>query len=247
MALPDRDSPPVVHAREADLPDPPAAPNAHPRAGRNLPLATGVALLLAGLLIVTLLTWRPLFVGFVAILVAVATLELRSALAQQEIRLPYEPLLVGGPAMVVAAYARGPLGLCVAFALTVIGVQVWRLLGGQQGYVRDTSAGLFVASYLPFLAAFAALLAVGPYGPEQVVLLVALVVCCDTGGYVAGVTMGKHPMAPRISPKKSWEGFAGSVTATVVAGALAASVAARPAVVGGRPRRAVRHRRGRRG
>jgi phosphatidate cytidylyltransferase len=35
----------------------------------------------------------------------------------------------------------------------------------------------------------------------------------DTGGYAAGVFLGKHPMAPTISPKKSWEGFGGSVVA----------------------------------
>jgi phosphatidate cytidylyltransferase len=37
---------------------------------------------------------------------------------------------------------------------------------------------------------------------------------------VAGVLFGKHPMAPAISPKKSWEGFAGSMLAGVVGGAL---------------------------
>ena len=40
----------------------------------------------------------------------------------------------------------------------------------------------------------------------------------DIGGYAAGVLFGKHPMAPSVSPKKSWEGFAGSVVACVVGG-----------------------------
>jgi phosphatidate cytidylyltransferase len=46
------------------------------------------------------------------------------------------------------------------------------------------------------------------------------VVLSDTGGYAAGVFFGKHAMAPAISPKKSWEGFAGSVTAAAVGSSL---------------------------
>jgi phosphatidate cytidylyltransferase len=47
-----------------------------------------------------------------------------------------------------------------------------------------------------------------------------VVVCSDVGGYVAGVLFGKHPMAPTVSPKKSWEGFAGSLLACAVGGTL---------------------------
>lgn len=46
------------------------------------------------------------------------------------------------------------------------------------------------------------------------------VVCSDTGGYAVGALFGKHPMVPMISPKKSWEGFGGSlvfgITATIL-------------------------------
>jgi phosphatidate cytidylyltransferase len=57
-------------------------------------------------------------------------------------------------------------------------------------------------------------------GPRRVTAFIATVVCSDTGGYVAGVLFGKHPMAPSVSPKKSWEGFAGSVLACTLAGAV---------------------------
>ncbi len=46
------------------------------------------------------------------------------------------------------------------------------------------------------------------------------VVLSDTGGYAAGVFFGRHPMAPTVSPKKSWEGFGGSVVAAAVGSAL---------------------------
>jgi phosphatidate cytidylyltransferase len=73
---------------------------------------------------------------------------------------------------------------------------------------------------VPFLAGFAVLLARPDDGAKWVIVTLASVVLSDTGGYVSGVFFGKHPMAPTVSPKKSWEGFAGSVLWTAVGGAL---------------------------
>ena len=42
----------------------------------------------------------------------------------------------------------------------------------------------------------------------------------DTGAYAAGLLLGRHKMAPRISPKKTWEGFGGSILAALIAGIL---------------------------
>jgi phosphatidate cytidylyltransferase len=76
--------------------------------------------------------------------------------------------------------------------------------------------------YVPFLGGFAALLAAAPGdGHLRVLVTLAAVVLSDTGGYAAGVSFGKHPMAPTISPKKSWEGFAGSVVWTGAGSAVA--------------------------
>ena len=68
-----------------------------------------------------------------------------------------------------------------------------------------------MAVYVPLLAGFAVLLLVPDDGVARVLTFIATVVASDVGGYAAGVLFGKHPMAPSISPKKSWEGFAGSV------------------------------------
>ncbi|KXZ57850.1 Phosphatidate cytidylyltransferase [Microbacterium laevaniformans] len=46
------------------------------------------------------------------------------------------------------------------------------------------------------------------------------VVATDTGAYASGLAFGSHPMAPRISPKKTWEGFAGGALATLIASVL---------------------------
>ena len=84
-----------------------------------------------------------------------------------------------------------------------------------EAFIRSNTA-----SYVPFLAGFCALLAQGPDGPRRVTVFIATVVCSDVGGYAAGVLFGKHPMAPTVSPKKSWEGFAGSLVACATAGAV---------------------------
>ena len=104
----------------------------------------------------------------------------------------------------------------VGFLLTVLAVVLWRLADGPAGYLRDASAGVLVAMYVPLLAGFAVLLLVPDDGVARVLAFIATVVASDVGGYAAGVLFGKHPMAPSISPKKSWEGFAGSVTACMI-------------------------------
>jgi phosphatidate cytidylyltransferase len=55
-------------------------------------------------------------------------------------------------------------------------------------------------------------------GAARIVSFIATTVCSDVGGYVAGVLKGRHPMAPSVSPKKTWEGFAGSAVACTIAG-----------------------------
>ena len=57
-------------------------------------------------------------------------------------------------------------------------------------------------------------------GVAAIIVFLLVTIASDTGGYVAGVLFGKHPMAPVISPKKSWEGFAGSAASCVVVGWL---------------------------
>jgi phosphatidate cytidylyltransferase len=101
-----------------------------------------------------------------------------------------------------------------------VAVVVWRLTDPAEGYLRDSSAGVFAAVYVPFLAGFALLMAAADHGAQRVLIFFILTVCNDTGGYAAGVLMGRHPMAPSISPKKSWEGLAGSVVTTAAAGAI---------------------------
>ncbi|MDR1998985.1 MAG: phosphatidate cytidylyltransferase [Frankiaceae bacterium] len=196
-----------------------AEPGAAPRrAGRNLPAAIGVGAGLAAVVVGSLAVRREAFLALVLIAVIYACVELRQAMRAGGISLPRAPLIVGGAGLDVAAWARGPDGMVVALLLTFVGIAAWRLGDGPAGYARDVGAGAFVALYVPFLAGFAVLLAHPPDGAGRTVAFVLTVVCSDVGGYGVGVLIGRHPMAPTISPKKSWEGFGGSLAACAIAG-----------------------------
>ena len=129
--------------------------------------------------------------------------------------------MLGSVLMLVGAYVGGADTLVVVLGLTVVAVVVWRLGESARGYPRDVTAGIFVAVYVPFLAGFAMLLLQPTDGAWRVLTCILVVAASDTGGYVAGVLAGRHPMAPTVSPKKSWEGFVGSIVACLAVGMLA--------------------------
>ena len=190
------------------------------RAGRNLPAAIGVGVGMGGLVVLTLFTVKATFLLYVGAAVAIALTELTSALAKRDINVPVIPVAAGGAAVITCAYWLGPQKAMAALGLTVVGILAWRLSGGATGYVKDTTAGVFAAAYLPFLASFVAVMLTPADGPRRVLSFVIITVCSDIGGYFAGVTVGRHKMAPLISPKKTWEGFAGSTAACLIAGWL---------------------------
>ena len=191
------------------------------RAGRNLPAAIAVGVGLGAVILVALLTVRELFVGVVAVAVAVSTYELAGALQRGAgIRVALLPVLLGGQAVVWLAWPYERAGVLSAFVVTILVCLIWRLKDGADGYLRDVTASIFTVAYVAVFASFAVMLVVPDDGVFRVLAFLIGVVLSDTGGYVAGVLFGKHPMAPAISPKKSWEGFAGSMVAGMVGGAL---------------------------
>jgi phosphatidate cytidylyltransferase len=197
---------------------PSGAPAPTGRAGRNLPAAIASGVVLLALIGGSLFFWKPAFVGVVAAAILLGVWELKQALAEKGIRLPFEPLVVGSVVMLVGAYLGGAPALVTALAVTALGLMMWRLRGGVAGFVRDATAGVFTAVYVPFLAGFVLLLLRPEDGPLRVLTFILVTIASDIGGYFVGVLAGKHPMAPVISPKKSWEGFIGSMVTCVGAG-----------------------------
>lgn len=200
------------------------------RAGRNLWAAIIVGLLMGGAILVALLTVRQIFIGIVALTVAVSSWELAGALRRTGIQISLLPVLLGGQAMVWLAWPFGRDGLLIAFAVTVLACLLWRFPRGASGYLRDVTAGVFTSAYVPGFAAFATLLVVPDDGAARAMCLMFAGVASDIGGYATGVLSGRHALAPSISPNKSWEGFIGSLVAGTAAGALSVTY-----LLGGRP------------
>jgi phosphatidate cytidylyltransferase len=190
------------------------------RAGRNLPAAIASGLVLGAAIVASLAFWKPAFMVIVVAAVLVAVWELGQAFATGGIRLMREPVMAGGAVMVLVAFFFGAPALVTATAVTALVSMLWRLRGGVAGYVKDVTAAVFTVVYVPFLGGFVALLLAEGRGALAIVTFILVTIASDIGGYAVGVLAGRHPMAPVISPKKSWEGFAGSAASSVVAGWL---------------------------
>lgn len=208
------------------------------RAGRNLPAAIGVGVAL-GALAIGILLFAPIgWLPVLAVAIPVATHEVIRRLREAGYVLPVIPLLVGGQAMIWLTWPYGTAGLLGAFGGTIVVCMVWRLVGqglNEQpvNYLRDISAAVLLAAWVPMFAGFSALLIFQDHGGERVFTVIATVVFADIGGYVAGVLFGKHLMAPAISPKKSWEGLGGSLLFGIAAAVLSVTfLLDKPAWVG---------------
>ena len=200
----------------------------HGRAGRDLPAAIASAVVLLGAIAASLFFWKTAFMLIVVAAVVVAIWELRKGMLAKDIDLPEQPMMVGGVAMVVVAYYWGAPALVTATAVAALVTMLWLLHRGIDGYVQNATASVFTLVYVPFLGSFVALLlseggtgntaGLDDDGVKAIITFILVTVASDTGGYIGGVLFGKHPMAPVISPKKSWEGFVGSILATIASG-----------------------------
>ncbi|WP_265444189.1 phosphatidate cytidylyltransferase [Flexivirga meconopsidis] len=212
-------------AREARSVTPavPAADGEHnptPRAGRNLYAAIGVGVLLGAIVLASLFIRKELFVGLAMVASVIGTVELLRAMAHGRMHPPAVPTVAAAAVVPLVAYLWGAPALAFGVVVAVLAILVWRSFGSLEQMPSDVAAGALITLYVPALVGFAMLLLHHDDGPGRICVFIIVTICSDIGGYVVGVVAGKHPMAPSVSPKKSWEGFAGSVTACVVGGAL---------------------------
>ncbi|MHA7175744.1 phosphatidate cytidylyltransferase [Arthrobacter sp. Sr24] len=204
-----------------------------PKAGRDLPAAITVGIILLVLVIGSLLFYPVAFVVLATAFACAGVWEVTRAVAGKGIKAPLTPVMVGALSMPAAAYFAGSEGLLFALVASAGATVLWRSLDAEPGAIRSILAGIFSLMWIPFLLSFVFLMMRADQGATlgltlelseinpgvvQVIIMLLLVVANDTFGYLVGVLFGKHPMAPKISPKKSWEGFAGSLGgATLVA------------------------------
>ena len=189
------------------------------KAGRNLAQAITTAVVLIAAVAVPLFTSLPAFVGVIAFVCLVGIWELAGAFARMGITLAVTPLYVGAIGMVTCAWWLGSEGMLFALYITVFVCAAWRLLDRrQESRMSDVVSTTFTAAYVPFLASFVVLMLGAWRNPWVFVVFELMVIANDTGGWAAGVLFGKHPMAPALSPKKSWEGFIGSLLFCILTG-----------------------------
>jgi phosphatidate cytidylyltransferase len=216
------------------------------RAGRDLRAAIAVGASIGSVLVVTLVFAHRYWVVLVALAILVATHEVIRRLREAGYIIPVIPLLVGGQVTVWLTWPFHAAGALAGFGATVVVCMFWRLFMQDNSkrpepfagslsanYLQDASAAIFLAAWVPLFASFAALLVYPPDGAGRVFCLMITVVASDTGGYAVGALFGKHPMVPAISPKKSWEGFVGSLVLGITAAILTATLlAGKPAWIG---------------
>lgn len=199
------------------------------KAGRNLPAAIAVGVGLGAALVLTLGWFPPGFLVLVAAFLVLGSIEIYRALQRLDMNAAIVPIVVGTVAIVIGSYFAGQQrGIAIpsnTLMLAMLGITalvslVWRMPKGADGFVRDAAASMFIIGYIPLMGSFVGLMLADDRGTMRIITFITIVVMGDTGGYVLGVLMGKHKMAPVISPKKTWEGFAGSIIFGVTAGIL---------------------------
>jgi phosphatidate cytidylyltransferase len=162
-------------------------------------MAIAVGLGLGALCIASLLIYRQSFVVIIAAAVAASIWELRGTLAEaRNIAISWIPISVGSIAVIALAWPYGQAAQGIGLALTALACMVWRFPRGAPGYLADVSASIFVTVYLGLFASFATLMLAPDDGAGRILTFMIMVVGSDTGGYIAGVLFGKHPMAPTI-------------------------------------------------
>ncbi len=198
-----------------------------PRAGRDLPAAIVTGVVLVVIVVTTVLWWHWGFVIFIAAALSLGAVELHRAMARIGMHSAVVPIVAGIVVMMLGAFASAAYDLGIGantFLIACLGLtsavsMLTRLPGGSKGFVADSAASLFTIAYLPLMGCFIPLMMADDLGERRIISWMLCVIASDTGGYAVGVLFGRHPMAPRISPKKSWEGMAGSVGSAMLVGA----------------------------
>lgn len=194
------------------------------RSGRNLLSAIGIAVVLIGAVLLSLLIDKRLFIPLGMAIAVLVVMEVTIAMRRVGRRVPRVPSAIVALATVPIAYFFPPSVFWVACLAGVMFVVGWRLVEAgihrlQRGHsvtskrqlAIDASSTAFVHFYVTFLSSFTVMLLSQPLGEFWVLSFIAVVVAVDTGGYAAGLQWGRTKLAPRISPGKTWEGIAGGV------------------------------------
>ncbi|QRQ80351.1 phosphatidate cytidylyltransferase [Glutamicibacter protophormiae] len=174
-----------------------------------------------GLVLAGLFLFEPLLVALIVVLAGVGSWEVARATTHAKTSVPLVPLFLASAMLPVSAIWGGLEAVGFTYMICLVIALLVRLTEGLKGAAASVMSSVFIISWVPLLLSFALLILEEPNGQWLIATILLLAVSNDTFGYIVGVLFGKHPMAPKISPKKSWEGFAGSMLGSMAVGALA--------------------------
>jgi phosphatidate cytidylyltransferase len=198
------------------------------RTGRNLVAAIVIGCSLGAVFVFSLILDKQYFMAFIAVFIGFGSWELATISRTETRHVPRIPILLAAVAMVPATFYFGPMGQLLTLAGGILFTIVWhavqRWFSKASVTDRDMLMSAFSLAYVPFLASFALIMTARDGGEWWTLGTMIIIASIDTGAYATGLLFGKHPMAPKISPKKTWEGFAGSILFALVAGYIIATV-----------------------
>ena len=192
------------------------------RTGRNLVAALVIGSALGVVFVCSLIFDKQYFMVFLAVFIGFGTWELATISRTDKRHVPPIPILISALAMVPTTYYFGALGqlltLAAGIGFTIVWHAIQRGLSKTTVTDRDMIMSAFTLAYVPFLVSFTLIMTARDGGEWWTLGTMIIIASIDTGAFATGLLFGRHPMAPKISPKKTWEGFAGSVVFALVAG-----------------------------
>jgi phosphatidate cytidylyltransferase len=191
-----------------------AAPPPGPSAGRDLQAAILTGAVLAVLAVLSVAAGKVFFAIVAGLVVLIGQAELYNTMHRRGYH-PARPLgLVLGALTMAGAYRKGEPAMAFFVVLGLLLAFLWYMAAppkARENLLGNVGATLIGVLYGPYLAGYVLLLLVQPNrGRTLMLVVIGMTFAYDIVAFAAGSVWGRRPLAPTISPRKSWEGLLGA-------------------------------------